>query len=205
MKFINQIILICLFFCIACHKKPAAEILPEYRFIKNFAQKIKPSTALILYAYGINNNLPRNYELKNQVANFTTDFFLFKTQQDSISLEEARTLLVSVTEAFLQEINSNLEIRELLDYYPFTSNSISISINFTDQNKIDLGNGIAQVSFSKGDIQYERYEIYEYTNRYPAIGKHFTVHRESYTEALELVRNQGALMDLGILLDRESI
>jgi hypothetical protein len=56
--------------------------------------------------------------------------------------------------------------------------------------------GIATVSFIKGKIEYERYEISEYTGRYPAKGKHFLVHEESYEEALQLVQQQGGMLSL---------
>jgi hypothetical protein len=113
-------------------------------------------------------------------------------------LEEARSLIVSVAEGLLQEINGNLEVRSMLKFYPFNVDLINIVIHFKDENKIDLGAGISMAYLSNGKIKYERYEIHEYRSQYPAIGEHFVVHTESYTEALDIVKSQGSLIDLGL-------
>lgn len=173
-------------------------MLPEYRLINTFAEKIKPKTGLILRSYGVNNNLPKGYQFKNHVANFSASFKIIKTQEDIISIEDARFLMISILDGFLHEINSNLEVRDLLDFHPFTSNLINLTIYFEDKNGIDLGTGISTVYFFNGNLEYERYEIHEYRSRYPSIGKHFKVHKESYQQALDLVNKQGGIMDLGL-------
>lgn len=192
-----SLILVLSVFLIACCKKRASEILPEYRMIKRFFEKIKPTTNLSFYSYGVNNNLPKGHEFKNDVVNFSLGYFLYKTQNDEVSLENARALLLSVAESFLEEINSNSEIRSLLRVYPFDVNSITIDIQFKDENGIDLGKGISMAYLSKGKIKYERYEIREYRTKYPSIGEHFTVHKESYAEALDIVKSEGSMIDLG--------
>jgi len=198
MKLSKFVVLIFFVLCISCGKKDASEILAEYRLINNFSKKLKIKTGLVLYCYGINNYLPKDYQFKNGVASFDADYALFKTQKDSISLEEARCLLVSVAEGLLQEINASAEVQPHLDVYPFTSDLIRVCIYFQDENCIDLGTGISTVFFSNGKIKYERYEIYEYRSKYPAIGRDFLVHEEAYSEALDIVKKQGCMINVSL-------
>jgi hypothetical protein len=194
MKFINFVaILLVLLFFHSCKKPPSIESVPEYKLIKDFSRRILSETQLVLCCYGVNNSLPEGYHLKNGLANFSADYYLFKTQNDSISLDEARSLTVSLVESFLSEINSNPAVRADLDIYPMTSDQVRISINIVDENKVDIGKGIAKTYFSRGKITYDRYEIYEYTGTYPAKGKTHLVHEESYADALEIVKEEGQL------------
>ena len=201
-------------------KVDLSELCPEYKLIDTFSERIKPETGLVLRSYGTNNHLPKGYQFKNGVGDFTADYTAYKTQQDVISLEEARRLIISVAEGLLQEINSNPIVRPDLDVYPMTSDLLTISINFKDENHIELGNGgVSRMFFSHGKIEYRRYEIYEYTNRnqlpegvhvheeingkmhsyqvtHPPSGKHFIIHQESYAEALDIVKKENGLMKL---------
>jgi hypothetical protein len=188
MKFTN-LILCCLFLISSCAKKDVIGNFPPYKLIIEFAKKIKPETDLVLSGYGINNGLPKDYQKKG-IGSFRASFKLPKEKNDEISLEYARNLIVFLGERFLEEINSNSEIRPDLDFYPFTSDSIDITVHFKDENQIDLGQGVALIYFYHGKIVYEGYKIEKYTNRFPAIGKHFTIHEESYAEALEIVKRQ---------------
>ena len=184
-----------IFSCSCCRKqKNISESLPEYRLLTSFSKKISPHTGLIISSYGINNNLPKEYQFKNGVANFTVTYSLHKQKQDEISIEYARNLLISLTHNLLEEINSNSEIRSHLDAYPLSADLLRITIRFKDENKIDLGQGIATVYLSNGKIEYEGYEIHEYTGTYPASGKHFTIHKETYEQALDIVQKNGALV-----------
>jgi len=132
----------------------------------------------------------------NGIGNFSASFALAKTRADEISLEQARNLLVFVAENLLKEINSNPEVIPNLDIYPFVSDLLDITIHFTDENQIDLGQGVAIVYFWKGKIEYEGYKIDEYRSRYPSRGEHFAIHEETYAEALEIIKNQGPLTTL---------
>jgi hypothetical protein len=169
--------------------------VPEFRLIKRFSSQLKNEQGLVLWCYGINDNDPDYYQRKrkNGVTNYSVDYALYKTQNDVVSLEEARCLLVSVVESFLNEINSDPEVRKNLDVYPFPSKLLTVGVSFVDENGWDRGNGgISGARLYEGKIRYERYEIYEYTP--PAIdGKHFDVHKESYEEALDIVKSQGCL------------
>jgi len=197
MKFINltAVILFALTFsfCAKTDKK-ASEMFPAYKLVVDFSKRIKPDTGLVLCCYGVNHDLPKDYPYKNSVANFTTAYALYKTQKDTISLERARELIVSLTESLLQEINSNPNVRSDLEVYPFTRELVEVILRFKDENKIELGTGVSRAYFFNGKIKYERYEIYNYTGRYPADGKNFTIHEETYAEALEIVKQRGALV-----------
>ncbi len=171
----------------------ASELFSGYKFITSFSKKIKPETGLILRSYGANHNLPKDYPFKNEVVTITACYALIKTQKDTISLEQARGMLVSLMESMLISINSDSYIRQYLEIYPFTYDLLDISIRFEDENYIDLGTGISQVYFYRGKIKYERYDIKEYTGTYPARGKHYIIHEETYPEALAIVQKSGAL------------
>ena len=184
MWIINFLFFISVFCFFSCSKKEySVSDFPPYKLILDFSEKLKKETGLVIFAYGVNNNLEKSYEIKNGMS-----YYLFKGRQDAISLEEARNLLVFVVEGFLNEINGNEVIRSQLDLFPFTSDFIKVSIHFVDKNKIDLGNGIAYVYFSRGKIDYEKYDIEEYREVYPAIGKHSIIHQESYQDALHIVK-----------------
>ena len=194
MKFTRFFIFIFCFFIISsCQNKnkKQGEILPAYKLIKNFSEKIRPKTDLILRSYAVNYDLPKNYEYRNNIANFKTTYSISKDQKDTVSLKKAREIFVSLTESLLKEINANLEIRPDLEAYPCTRDSLEITIHFEDKNRVDLGQGISTVYFSKGKLTYEGYNIYEYTGQYPAHGKHFTIHEETYEEALNIVQESG--------------
>jgi hypothetical protein len=171
----------------------ASEIFAGYKFITSFSKQIQPETGLILRSYGANHRLPKDYPFKNEVVTLTARYILKKTQKDTISLDEARVMLVSLIESILKSINADQEIRPYLEIYPFTNDLLYVSICFEDENYIDLGTGISGVYFTQGKIKYEWYDIQEYTGTYPARGKHYFVHEETYPEALEIVQKSGTL------------
>jgi hypothetical protein len=196
MKFIKYILCFHLILFGASYTTWVPETPNKNNLLIEFSNKIKRATGLVVSTYGYNTYLPRDYKIINGMASFSLDYNLVKTRQSVVSLKEARNLLISVTESLLKKINSDPEMKKRLDVYPCTNDLIRICIYIQDENHIDLGQGISTVFFSRGKIKYEYYQIHEYRNSYPAIGKHFTVHEESYVEALDIVKKQGALMDL---------
>lgn len=179
---------------VSCQKRDVAEFVPEYKFLKEFSKKIKPKTNLILRSYGVNNDLSKDYQPTNDLADFSLTYSVSKNRNDAISLELARRLLVSVTENLLKEIDTDPKIVPRLEVFPFVSDRIKISMYFEDEHRIELGQGISYIYFAHGKVKYERYEIYEYTGQFPARGERFTVHEETYAEALEIVKKQGGLI-----------
>lgn len=192
MKRIKCLWLSLLILATACtHKqKNIAEMFPDYKLINMFSQRIAPETGLVLTSYAINSFLPKDYKIVHGIGEFDASYKRRKGKMDNVSLEEARSLAVFVTENFLQEINSSMELRDRLDVYPFTSDRMHWSIYFEDENRIELGQGVAHIFFAGGVIKYVGYHIYEYTDKFPACGEHYTLHEESYAEALDLVKKQ---------------
>ncbi len=160
MRFIKFLFVFYFILFVSCGRsaKDVSDV-PAYKLIIDFSRNLKKEKNLILYRYGINNDLPEFYKINNGVANFSVAYVLFKEKEAVVTLEEARRLLVFIVENLLREINSSKEIRSELDVFPFTSDLVSVSIYFKDKNKIDLGNGVAYVYFSKGKIDYEKYDF----------------------------------------------
>src|SRR3989344_5469971 len=153
MKYIKLIAIV--FVVLSCGRNLiTVEDVPEYKLLLDFSRNIKPETELVLCGYGFNNFLPKGYQFINGVANFSVDYYLYKNKDDAVSVDFARSLLVSVAGSLLKEINSNSTVRSNLDEYPFTSDRIVVSINFVDKDKIGLGQGVSDIYFSKGKIKY---------------------------------------------------
>ena len=196
MKFIRCFFLVFLVFSSCKSKmdvKDPYQMKPPYKLINLYSRKIQPQTNLVLCGYGYNIFLPDNYEIINGIGNFDASYYLTKNKTDAITLENARNLIVFIAENFLQEINESSEIRPHLDIFPFTSDLLRVTVHFEDKNRIDLGQGVAIIYFSHGKIKYQGYEIEIYRDQYPARGKHYLIHEESYAEALDIVKKQGTL------------
>ena len=54
---------------------------PPYKLILDFSENLKKETGLVLCRYGINNNLQKDYEIKNGVANFSAAYYVFKKKR----------------------------------------------------------------------------------------------------------------------------
>lgn len=183
--------ILCLIFLVSCNFTLNKE-LPEFKLIKNFSAKVEKKLGLVLWSYGINSFLPPGCKPKNGIANFLIRYAMNLDENNLVSLERARCLIVSVSDDFIKEVNADIKVRKYLDEYPFAVNCVEMRINFVNHNNVALSNGgIEGITLSKGKIKYERYEIHGY-NPYP-LGKHFIVHEESYTDALEIVKQQGCL------------
>lgn len=194
MKFIRLLLCFFLLFLFSCKKNiiDITEMRPEYKLTKELSKKLNEETGLVLYSYGINiRSKPQN--IKNGVIDFYASYYIKKNRQDVVTIEEVRNLIIYVTESFLNEINSSMLVRDNLDNFPFTNEQIGVNINFCDENRIDLGNGVSGAYFSKGKIKYERYEIHEYRSQYPSIGKHYIIHEETYESALDIVKKKDSL------------
>ncbi|MBX7066594.1 MAG: hypothetical protein K1X28_05135 [Parachlamydiales bacterium] len=166
---------------------------PPYKCIKTFSKKAKLESGLDLFCYGFNVDPPKEYQGRNGTKNFTSDYYLRKNKNDEVSLEESRGLIVSLAENFLRHINSDSEISEDLIVRPFVNKLLSLSILIVDENKVELGRGVTSVYLSDGKIKYKGFNIEKYPGKFPAEGKHYVLHEESYVDALEIVKKQGVL------------
>jgi hypothetical protein len=174
-------------------------MFPEYELINRFSEKIKDQTGLSLYLYAINQGLPKGYEHKNKVANIHVDFCLYKNRNESVTLEEARTLLVSVCEALMNEMNSDPVVSQRLDDCPATSKNIILSLFFKDENTVPLGSGISHVYFFRGRVIYKQTEIIEYRMAGRSSIYKSEVLSETYEEARDTVIKNGSLISSSAL------
>jgi hypothetical protein len=198
MKFISKILILFLLLQTGCTNSDISQF-PPYKIIKKFSGRIKQETGLRLSSYGANSGLSEKYKKIYGKANFDMLYVLIKNRKESINLDEARCLITSVSESFINEVNSDPSMHQYTDIYPITSDFIEITILFVDEERIELGSGICNVSLLDGIIKYDSYNIEEYrrNGRYPsAIGEHILVHQESYAEALDIVKKQNCLKQL---------
>ncbi len=188
MKFIRFCLAGFLILFVAGCGQSAMKVEVVYNFIKKVSEDIKKDTGLQLATYGVNCNVPKEYVMRNEIYNIRLTYWLHKNKQDELSLEEVRKLTLSVAEKLVKEFNSDPVISQKLEFHPFSFDNMTIYINIMDENKIALGQGVSTVYFSKGRVKYKGFEIIEYSNTYPARGRGYTIHEESYAEALDIVK-----------------
>ncbi len=103
---------------------------------------------------------------------------------------------MSISEGLLKSIHEKSnEIPELKDH-PVGRESLMVVIYFKDEHQVALGNGVSRVINNRGKVKYECYKIEKYEGKYPAIGKDQILLEESYEDALEIVKRQGALIPI---------
>ena len=95
-----------------------------------------------------------------------------------LSLEEGRELLLYAVDTFLEEINSNEEIKPYLLNYPFGPKNVEIRIFPRNQNGSSLtSEQFCWITAVGGDFQYNLQN--------PGSEKTTIAHKETYQEALE--------------------
>ena len=195
MKYIKTSLLLCLIFLCGCNESHS-EGYPRGNLIKRFSKRLNEETGAVLYRYASG---PRQTEEEIErygKESYILSYYFKKDQDDYVSLDEARCLLVSIVESFLKEVNADETVHEDLNVYPLTADWLYVSIYFKDENKINLGQGISFCSLWNDKIKYETFEIYEYSPTYPVKGKYQYIHEESYQDALKIVKEQKCLQDL---------
>lgn len=197
-RFISCFIFLFLISCFNTHdhKRSAEDCLLEYKLITTFSRRIRPKTGLVLFAYGINNDLPTNMNLNGKTFNFRAAYYCFKSRDTSVSIDDARALAISVAEALREEIDRSEEIRPFLFSYPTPRERVNISLRFEDQEKMELRQGVVHLYFHKGTIFYRGHGIMKPKKRDPVNEEHYQTYQESYDEALEIVQKQGRLINM---------
>ncbi len=183
---------------ISCCKQTVhdqARAIPKFRVIHDYSDKVKSILGLALSSYGLDQK--KDQESGNvEIETFDISYRSKKTQQDKVSINEARRLVVSISEGLLNNIqDKSNEIPELKDH-PAGMKSLMVSIYFKDENQVALGNGVSRVINNKGKVKYECYKIEKYEGKYPATGKNQILLEESYEEALKIVKRQGSLIPI---------
>jgi hypothetical protein len=108
----------------------------------------------------------------------------FDYYHEPMLIDQARRLIVSCAEEFLELINSSEEIRPYLKNYPSTAKNIEIHIYFTDIDRKKIYDPyLTVVSINEGIIRYKTEEegnSFEYKSNI----------RESYEEALDILKKE---------------
>ena len=99
------------------------------------------------------------------------------------TVEQARELIVIITERFIELINAHEKIRPYLREYPVTQRTGDIVISFCMRNNHSYTDGSVSHVFQGKKIFYEKEDSTNPTGL-------TTIHEESYEKALEIVRNK---------------
>ncbi len=140
------------------------------QIIKSFAKDINNEFGLVCIGSG--------GKMPYDVEEIGIDFMSYHRA----TIDEARKLEITVTEKFLNAINSNEKIRPFLREYPFTVSRAQVSISFHQPDKRRYSDGsVAFVFQVKDTIFYRSFD--EHSSQL------IPLHKEPYDEALKIVSN----------------
>ena len=113
------------------------------------------------------------------IEEITLRFLSYRT----LNVNEARTLYVEMMEEFLQRVNCHEKIRPHLHNFPFEVDNIELTIGFNDAKGILGGGHVAHMFIGNNStLHFAAYD--------PKIEDFYSLHEESYEEAVEIVKNQ---------------
>lgn len=104
-----------------------------------------------------------------------------------INEQEARRLIVAITQEYLHIINKNKELRPALLHYPFTNNDVELSISSTFPNGSDVYHPNIGIVFSLNG------KIYYSTNDPDDKFKYKLEEEESFDDALRILALENIL------------
>ncbi len=137
--------LILVFLLTACHKSNSD--LADVQ-LNRYAKKAYKEKGLVMEGSG--------GSMMNDIKEFALSF----TCPDYLTLDETRKLVVQIIDEFVQQINSDEEIRPRLHTYPLPPNNISLMIGFSDnQYNYPPKEYIAFAYTSEGIINYHHWDI----------------------------------------------
>ncbi len=128
----------------ACVKKPV--------YVRNCYDSTKAFVTVATKDFGVVSLGQGGYFNQGKIDSFYADFMIAK----EVSEEEAKELLLSVTEKFLHHINGDCKLKPYLNIYPITMEHLSVSIAFMDQKKSPVSS-LAQVHLYEGKVFYSHY------------------------------------------------
>lgn len=100
---------------------------------------------------------------------------------DQIDIPQARNLIISGVNEYLDGINSNLELRPYLDHWPFTANDIEFDISILKSNRSEVDpESLNFVSCEKNSVSYYPRQDHIKTMPPPLL-------RETYQEAVRIL------------------
>ena len=101
----------------------------------------------------------------------------FEKRGDSLTEQQARKLITSNANDFLELINNDERLKPFLKEYPFTIKNIKLSIHSSDHNGNSYADPfIATVNISRGEIGYFTFEI---ADRFPYKTEKYELFEES--------------------------
>lgn len=116
------------------------------------------------------------------MMNDIQEIFLSFLSYEALNVEEARVLYVEMMEEYLRRINCNEKIRPYLHNFPFGIDNIKLTIGFEDRERQIAQDGHVALMFigKNHELHFRGYD--------PETEEFYSLHRESYEEALKLVR-----------------
>jgi hypothetical protein len=112
----------------------------------------------------------------NEIRMLSISFNYYK----SVGIEEARELIVPAVTTFLNEINSNEEIRSYLKNYPFEAKNIEVVIFICEPDGRNVRpDQLSAITARNGIVSYK---IDNPESKLFAV-----VHQETYEEALQIL------------------
>ncbi len=176
-----KIFILCIFLLSSCSKNQKTNLYTNYyiegtRFLCNtdvFEEKNK----LYLASYGINLDATIDTPPRNSIHQFEVVFYSL----EKLDMNNARKKLILCAEEYLNEINTNEELKKYLYKHPFTNKEIYFCISFFESNGQRLKDEYITSCALDEDIIY-------YTVEY-SDGSFERIHEETYEEALGIVNN----------------
>ncbi len=144
MNVLKQLILVgCIFS--ACAKPP--------EHAKWAQDTAKAFTQLMEKSQGLHSLGSGGFYTNKKIDSLYLDFEIRKR----VSHEEAKALLTTIVDTFIEYVNQNEGIRPFLQTYPITPNQVSASIAFVDDKKLPLA-GFSQIHLYEGVIYYSIFQ-----------------------------------------------
>lgn len=115
--------------------------------------------------YGVINTVGKSLSAKHQMRQIGTGLggmdklwlvsLVFEKRDLHMTEQEARRLIVSCVDEFIEAVNTNQKLRPLLKVYPFTAENISLMIhNVSPERRNPVHPFVATVSMDRGEITY---------------------------------------------------
>lgn len=145
------------------------EVLDQ--FFESFVKDVKNQFGLYCHYIG--------GQLADDIESIGGSFTLYQP----VNKEQARQLLVSVTEMLLKGLNDQKELEPYFKEHPFTSNRIKFRISFrTNRNGYFYETSIKDVIFENDEIEYDMA-----VKGYDGLSDYFSLGSESYSIAFKRV------------------
>ncbi len=127
-----------------------------------------------------------SYSLPNDTEKFSV---YFKSYQRA-SIEEARSMIIMLTERFLKSINSNEKIRPYLKEYPFPARCAQINVEFYNLANTSRCDGNIVLVSHLGQVKQNGWLTYRAAEVFSNLP--YVVHEETYDEAEKIVKMTNA-------------